>query len=154
MSEIKEFLCVGCGELFDERYFIDYFYIEIQDKEYQYRIKFNREFFNNYDKQIIFPFPVKLDLNNYKILEQIPIHIANEQDLRNIAKAKELELKAKNFNKIRNNAIELTETLGELKSLNVNDFNFILVKDKLKKILSQLRDSDILDIFNYIKKLL
>ena len=55
---------------------------------------------------------------------------------------------------VRDNAIKLTETLGELKTLNANDFNFIVVKDKLKNILSQLSDDDIIDIFNYIKKLL
>ena len=73
---------------------------------------------------------------------------------RNIAKTKELELKAGNVDKVRNNAIELTEALAALKTLNANDFNFIIAKDRLKKILSQLRNNDIVDIFNYIRKLL
>ena len=73
---------------------------------------------------------------------------------RNIAKTKELELKAGNVDKVRKNAIELTEALATLKTLNANDFNFIIAKDRLKKILSQLRNNDIVDIFNYIRKLL
>lgn len=96
MSEIKEFLCVGCGEMIDERRFINNFYIEVQDEKYQYRICFDKEVFKTYNQFLPkFPFTAKLNLQNYKILQQIPIHIAKEQDLRNIAKAKELELKAK-----------------------------------------------------------
>lgn len=97
MSEIKEFLCVGCGEMFDERRFINHFYIVLQDEKYEYQISYDEEVFMCYSKGIKFSIPVKLDLQNYRILKQIPINIAKEQDLRNIAKAKELELKAAKF---------------------------------------------------------
>ena len=98
MSEIKEFLCVGFGEMIDERRFINYFYIIVQDEKYEYQIRFDREVFKCYRQHIDFPFPVKLDLDNYRILEQIPIQIAKEQDLRNIEKAKELELNSGSLN--------------------------------------------------------
>ena len=97
MSEIKEFLCVGCGEVFDERRFINYFYIVLQDEKYEYQISYDKEVFLCYSQGIKFPIPVKLDLQNYRILQQISIHDAKERDLRNIAKAKELELKAAKF---------------------------------------------------------
>lgn len=93
MSEIKEFLCVGCGEIANE--FNDIFYIEIQDEKYQYQICFDKEVFKSYSQFLPkFPFTAKLNLQNYKILKKMSLHDANEQDLRNIAKAKELELKA------------------------------------------------------------
>lgn len=94
MSEIKEFICVGCGEIIDEIRFIDIFYIEVQDEKYQYRICFDREVFKAYSQFLPkFPFTAKLNLQNYKILQKISIHDAKERDLRNIAKAKELELR-------------------------------------------------------------
>ena len=96
MSEIKEFSCVGYGEMIDERRFINYFYIVLQDEKYEYQISYDKEVFMCYSQGIKFPFPVKLDLQNYRILQQINIHDANEQDLRNIMKAKELELKVAN----------------------------------------------------------
>ena len=93
MSEIKEFSCVGYGEMIDERRFINYFYIVLQDEKYEYQISYDKEVFMCYSQGIKFPFPVKLDLQNYRILQQINIHDAKERDLRNIAKAKELELR-------------------------------------------------------------
>ena len=84
MSEIKEFLCVGCGEVFDERRFINYFYIVLQDGKYEYQISCGDDIFM-WCQDVKFPIPVKLDLQNYRILKQIPINIAKEQDLRNIA---------------------------------------------------------------------
>ena len=96
MSEIKEFSCVGFGEVIDERRFINYFYIVLQDEKYEYQIRFDMEVFKCYSQMIKFPIPIKLDLQNYEILKQTNIHDANEQDLRNIMKAKELELKAAN----------------------------------------------------------
>lgn len=98
MSEIKEFLCVGCGEIIDERRFINNFYIVLQDEKYEYQISFDKEVFMCYSQFLPqFPFTAKLNLQNYKILKQTNIHDAKEQDLRNIAKAKELELKAAKF---------------------------------------------------------
>ena len=101
MSKIKEFLCVGYGEMIDERRFTNYFYIIVQDEKYEYQICFDREVFKCYSQNIKFPFPVKLDLHNYKILKQVNINDAKEQDLRNIMKAKELELKAAKFQAAR-----------------------------------------------------
>ena len=97
MSDLKEFMCVGYGEVFDEIRFIDYFYIIVRDEKYEYDICFDREVFECYSQMVKFPFPVKLDLQNYKILKQTIIYFADERELRNIMKAKELELKAAAF---------------------------------------------------------
>ena len=95
---MKEFICVGCGS-FTDKDFINHFYIEVRDKKFSYRIRTYEEVFERYlkiKKHEKGAFIIKLNLSNlkkYKIFQRLPVRYAEELDLRNIAKAKELELK-------------------------------------------------------------
>ena len=59
-NPVQGFVCVGGGEL----------YLELEDKENFYKIHYDNPVARCYKKKIKYPFPILLNLKNYKILEK------------------------------------------------------------------------------------